>query len=64
MKIRLEGTKGECAVAAQLISQVLTVLAVSEPYKNRGSSALVRVYVETRIPTTQPTEPDRKEISQ
>jgi hypothetical protein len=62
VKIRLEGTKGECAVAAELISHALTVLSVSEPYKNRGTSALVRVYVETRIPASQPSPASRKEI--
>ena len=50
MRIRLEGTKGECAVAAQRIAQVLAVLSVSEPYANRDASVPVRVYVEARIP--------------
>jgi hypothetical protein len=48
MKIRLHGTKGECAATAQRIAQVITVLSVSEPYPDRGASVLVRVYLEAR----------------
>jgi hypothetical protein len=54
MKIRLEGTKGECGVAALRIAEVLSVFEVSEPYANRGPSQLVRVYMDVRIPGAQP----------
>ncbi len=50
MNIRLHGTKGECAVAVHSIQEVLTVLSVSEPYPDRGTSILVRVYLDVRIP--------------
>jgi len=60
MQVRLHGTKGECDLAAQLMADLLTVLSVSEPYKDRGQSALVRVYIEVRI-TNPPRE--AKEIT-
>ncbi len=50
MNVRLHGTKGECAVAVHSIQEVLTVLSVSEPYPDPGTSVLVRVYLEVRIP--------------
>jgi hypothetical protein len=46
VKIRLHGTEGECREMAELLEQVMTVQAVSEPYPDRGRSVLVRVYVE------------------
>lgn len=46
MKIRLHGTEDECREMAELLEQVMTVQAVSEPYPDRGLSVLVRVYVE------------------
>ena len=46
MKIRLHGTEDECREMAELLEQVMTVQAVSEPYPDRGRSVLVRVYVE------------------
>lgn len=51
MRIRLWGTRGECAVAADKIAEVLRVVSVSDPYRDRGNSKLVRVYVEIRIPS-------------
>jgi hypothetical protein len=49
MKIRLHGTADECREVAERLADVLEVLAVSAPYPDRGSSVLVRVYVEARI---------------
>lgn len=46
MKIRLHGTEDECREMAELLEQVMTVQAVSDPYPDRGRSVLVRVYVE------------------
>jgi hypothetical protein len=46
MKIRLHGTADECRQMAELLEQVMTVQAVSDPYPDRGRSVLVRVYVE------------------
>lgn len=46
MKIRLHGTEDECREMTELLGQVMTVQAVSEPYPDRGHSVLVRVYVE------------------
>ncbi|HEY1616482.1 MAG TPA: hypothetical protein VGG25_02630 [Streptosporangiaceae bacterium] len=60
VKIRLVGTKGECEAAAARIAQVLTVLEISEPYPMRGRSALVRVYIDARIPADRPGERDRE----
>ena len=49
MKIRLHGTAEECRQVAERLPGVVEVLAVSEPYPDRGASVLVRVYVEARI---------------
>ena len=49
MKIRLHGTEQECREAAERLREVVGVLAVSEPYPDRGRSLLVRVYVEARL---------------
>jgi hypothetical protein len=54
MKIRLHGTPDECATATRAITTVLPVVAVSDPYPDRGASLLVRVYLETRPPTAGP----------
>jgi hypothetical protein len=48
MKIRLHGTEQECRQVAGRLAAILDVLAVSEPYPDRGASRLVRVYVEAR----------------
>ncbi len=52
MKIRLHGTENECREAAERLAGVVEVVAVSEPYPDRGTSVLVRVYVEARIPAS------------
>ena len=49
MKIRLHGTEDECRDVADRLAGVVEVLAVSEPYPDRGASVLARVYVEARI---------------
>jgi hypothetical protein len=61
VKIRLHGTEDECREVAERLTAVLEVLAISEPYPDRGASVLVRVYVEARIAppvhVTSTTEP-------
>ena len=61
MKIRLHGTEDECREVADRLAGVVEVLAVSEPYPDRGASVLVRVYIEARIAApvhvTSTTEP-------
>jgi hypothetical protein len=49
MKIRLHGTEDEVREVAERLAGIVEVLAVSEPYPDRGASVLVRVYVEARI---------------
>jgi hypothetical protein len=48
VKIRLHGTEDECRELAGRLPAITDVLSVSEPYPDRGTSRLVRVYVETR----------------
>jgi hypothetical protein len=48
MKIRLHGTREETEDAARRLAEVFWVVSISEPYLDRGNSALVRVYIETR----------------
>jgi hypothetical protein len=49
MKLRLHGTPGEVAEAADRLARVFEVVSVSPPYPDRGASVLVRVYVEVRL---------------
>jgi hypothetical protein len=49
MKIRLHGTEEECREAAERLAAIVEVLAISAPYPDRGTSVLVRVYIEARI---------------
>jgi hypothetical protein len=49
MKLRLHGTREEVAEATRRLLQVLDVVAVSDPYPDRGASLLVRVYLEVRL---------------
>lgn len=53
MRIRLTGTREECAAAVDALGAVLIVREVSEFYPNRGSSSLGRVYLDTE-PATGP----------
>jgi hypothetical protein len=50
VKLRLHGTPAEVAEATHRLVQVLEVVAVSQPYPDRGASVLVRVYLEVRLP--------------
>jgi hypothetical protein len=49
MKIRVNGTESECRAAAERLGQVLGVLSVSRPFPDRGTSRLVRVYIEAQL---------------
>jgi hypothetical protein len=55
VKLRLHGTPAEVAEAIRRLVQVLDVVAVSEPYPDRGASVLVRVYLEARLHPASPT---------
>lgn len=48
MNLRLWGTDEECLKAIEAIQVVLVVVSVSGPKHDRGTSSLVRYYVETR----------------
>ena len=58
MKIRLHGTADECQAAAHLLMHTpgLVVLAVSDPYADRGASVLARVYVEAQLDPPPPVQ--------
>jgi hypothetical protein len=62
MKVRLHGTPAEVAAATRRLVEVLDVVAVSQPYPDRGPSVLVRVYLEIRLDPASaatPTGPGR-----
>jgi len=72
MKIRLWGLEEECRAAAERLMRTpgLIVVSVSEPRADRGTSRLVRVYVEARLdpppetgPVTCTAEPARSRRS-
>ena len=46
MKLRLHGTADECEEMVKLLESVMLIQSVSDPYRDRGRSILVRVYVE------------------
>lgn len=46
MKLRITGTREECAVAVAAIAAVLAVREVSDFHPNRGATVLGRVYVD------------------
>lgn len=50
MKIRIMGTLDELSEAAARLGEVFELLEVSDPYQNRGTSKLYRLYVEAAIP--------------
>jgi hypothetical protein len=60
VKVRLHGTPGEVAEATRRLGQVLDVVSVSDPYPDRGTSRLVRVYLEVRL--DQPTSQADREV--
>ena len=49
MKVRLHGTHQEVAEATRRLLGVFDVVAVSDPYPDRGASVLVRVYLEAGL---------------
>lgn len=49
MKIRLHGTLSELQESVERLKEVFEVVSVSKTYKDRGESALYRVYVEVRL---------------
>ena len=57
MTLRLHGTREEITEATRRLVQVLEVVSVSSPYPDRGARVLVRVYLEVRLATTNPTGP-------
>jgi hypothetical protein len=52
VKLRRHGTPQEAAQATRRLGQVLDVVAVSPPAPDRGTSVLVRVYLQVRRPPT------------
>jgi hypothetical protein len=57
VKLRLHGTRAEVAEATRRLIEVVDVVAVSEPYRDRGASVLVRVYLEVRLDPSTPATP-------
>jgi hypothetical protein len=48
VKIRLHGAKEECRELAGRLPAITDVLSVSDPYPDRGTSRMVRIYIEVR----------------
>jgi hypothetical protein len=61
VKLRLHGTRQEVAQATCRLGQILDVVAVSQPSPDRGSSVLVRVYLEVRLPPTPTGDPEGRD---
>jgi hypothetical protein len=59
VKVRLHGTREEVAEATRRLVEVLEVVAVSDPYPDRGASMLVRIYLEVRLDPAPPADPAR-----
>jgi hypothetical protein len=60
VKVRLHGTHQEVAEATRRLVEAFDVVSISEPYRDRGASVLVRVYLEIRLdPTSPPAGPGR-----
>jgi hypothetical protein len=57
VKLRLHGTRAEVTAATRRLVEMFEVVAVSEPYRDRGASVLVRVYLEVRLDPTGPANP-------
>lgn len=49
MKIRLHGLPDEVDETVKRLHGIFAVVSVSEQYPDRGTSRLVRVYVEIRL---------------
>lgn len=45
MNIRIMGTLDEVTAASELLEKAAEILEISEPYRNRGTSKLYRVYI-------------------
>ena len=54
MKVRLHGTLAEVAEATRRLAEAFDVVSISEPYRDRGASVLVRVYLEIRLDPANP----------
>jgi hypothetical protein len=52
-------TRQECEQAASRLAELFDVVSVSDPYRNRGRSLLVRVYVEVRLGAQRNVDHDR-----
>jgi hypothetical protein len=57
MTVRLYGTPTEVAEATCRLTEVLDVVAVSDPFPDRGASLLVRVDLEVRLGPAAPAAP-------
>jgi hypothetical protein len=57
VKVRLHGTHQEVTEATRRLVEVFDVVAVSQPYRDRGASVLVRVYLEVRLHPPDSTAP-------
>jgi hypothetical protein len=57
VKVRLHGTREEVAEATRRLVEAFNVVAVSEPYRDRGASVLVRVYLQVRLDPPGPAAP-------
>ncbi|ARZ71199.1 hypothetical protein SMD11_5620 [Streptomyces albireticuli] len=56
MRIRLHGSEDECTRTAEFLAQVLDVLDISRPYRDRPPSRLARMYLTTALPTADSTK--------
>ncbi|MQA14919.1 MAG: hypothetical protein GEV09_12305 [Pseudonocardiaceae bacterium] len=52
MKLRISGTREECAATVQAVSAVLVVREVSDFYPNRGATVLGSVYLDAEAPAS------------
>jgi hypothetical protein len=59
VKVRLRGTREEVAEATRRLVEILEVVAVSDPYPDRGATVLVRVYLEVRLDQAAAADPAR-----
>jgi hypothetical protein len=57
VKVRLHGTREDVVEATRRLIEVFDVVAVSEPYRDRGTSVLVCVYLEVRLDPASPGPP-------
>jgi hypothetical protein len=50
IKMRLQGVEEDIVKMVNSLKQHYNLLEVSAPYKNRGESQFVRVYISVRLP--------------